>query len=288
MKKILLIVGIIVVVVIVCLFIYLHTMSMDMKPKEISALFTGKKYQVIEKKYNNTKDPQTPNFSTREVGENDSLPLVIFVHGSPGGWDAFAHYLADEELQEKCRMVSVDRLGYGGSNKGKPEMSLAKQAAILKPIIAQKRLNQRVILVGHSYGGPTIARFAMDFPDMVDGLVFLAPSIDPTQEKVKWYQKVGSWAAIRWTLPAWLDVCNREILPLEKELTEMLPLWKNITCPVQFLHGEKDMLVPYQNAIFAQKQLAHVAFELKNFPEENHFIVWTQFEEVKKAILRAL
>lgn len=288
MKKILFIVGIIVVVVIVCLFIYLHTMSMDMKPKEIAALFEGKKYQPLTQTYSNTKDPQTPNISAREVGDNDSLPLVIFVHGSPGGWDAFAHYLADEELQGKVRMVSVDRLGYGGSNKGKPEMSLAKQAAILKPIIADKSHHQRVILVGHSYGGPTIARFAMDFPDMVNGLVFLAPSIDPTQEKVKWYQRVGAWGAIRWALPAWLDVCNREILPLEKELTEMLPLWKNITCPVQFLHGEKDMLVPYQNAIFAQKQLAHVPFELKSFPEENHFIVWTQFEEVKKAILRAL
>lgn len=276
--------GIIVVLVVVGLFIYLHTMSMGMKSQEIADLFQGKKYQAVEKNYNNTKDPQTPNIGVREVGDNDSLPLVIFVHGSPGGWDAFAHYLADEELQQTCRMVSVDRLGYGGSNQGKPEMSLAKQAAILKPIIAEKRKNQEVILVGHSYGGPTIARFAMDFPDMVDGLVFLAPSIDPTQEKVKWYQKVGAWKAIRWLLPNWLDVCNREILPLEKELTEMLPLWKNITCPVLFLHGKKDMLVPYQNAVFAQKQLAHVPFHLTTFPEENHFIVWTQFEEVKKAI----
>ena len=258
---------------------------MGMKPEEVTALFQGKKYQPVKKTYNNTKDIQAAKVAATEIGDNDSLPLVIFVHGSPGGWEAFAKYLADSELQEKCRMVSVDRLGYGGSNKGKPETSLAKQAGILKAIISEKKQGQKVILVGHSYGGPTIARFAMDFPDMVNGLVFLAPSIDPTQEKVKWYQKVGAWGAIRWALPSWLDVCNREILPLKKELTEMLPLWKNINCPVQFLQGQKDHLVPYKNAIFGQKQMAHLPFTLTPFPEEDHFIVWTQFEAVKNAIL---
>lgn len=286
-KKILLLIGIIFLIIIIGLLIYINSVPMGMKPSEINALFKGKKYQPVAKIYNNTEDKQAVKVAAMEIGDNDSLPLVILVHGSPGGWDAYSKYLADPEMQDKVRMVAIDRLGYGGTNKGKPETSLVQQSNILKPIISQKKHNQKVILVGHSYGGPVIARFAMDYPDLVDGLVFLAPSIDPSQEKVKWYQRVGGWKVIRWALPSWLDVCNREILPLKKELTDMLPLWKNIRCPVLFLHGKKDKLVPYANALFAEKQLAHVPFDLTSFPEENHFIVWTQFEVVKRAILKA-
>ena len=42
-------------------------------------------------------------------------PGIIFIHGTPGGWQAFQGYLADPQLQQDFFMVSVDRPGWGGS-----------------------------------------------------------------------------------------------------------------------------------------------------------------------------
>jgi pimeloyl-ACP methyl ester carboxylesterase len=35
--------------------------------------------------------------------------MVVFVHGSPGSWDAFIGFFKDSLLVGKARLISVDR-----------------------------------------------------------------------------------------------------------------------------------------------------------------------------------
>jgi len=121
------------------------------------------------------------------TGGND-LPTVIFFHGSPGSLSAFTHFLKDSTLSSQARLITIDRPGFGQSNFGWSEKSLKKQSQLLKPILEQSQSNSPVILVGHSLGGSLIARMAMDFPDLVDGIIMVAPSIDPTLEPEEWYR----------------------------------------------------------------------------------------------------
>ncbi len=107
------------------------------------------------------------------VGDNN-LPLVIFVHGSPGSLSAFIDFMADTNLLSRAQLISVDRPGFGYSNFGYAEPSLEKQSADLKPILEQHKNHRPIILVGHSLGGPVIARMAMDYPELIDGLVLVA------------------------------------------------------------------------------------------------------------------
>ena len=44
---------------------------------------------------------------------NDSLPTLIFIHGTPGSWNAFEMYLRDSLLRAHYRMISIDRPGFG-------------------------------------------------------------------------------------------------------------------------------------------------------------------------------
>ncbi|MBX7240228.1 MAG: alpha/beta hydrolase [Bacteroidia bacterium] len=263
-------------------FLLLHTMNFGTSAKEVQKMFAGKKYQPEEKVYQS----EYGDISIISVGEDTTKPLLVFAHGSPGGWDAYARYLSDCDLQEHFRMISFDRWGYGKNFRGKPEVSIYKQAAILHPVILQNRYSEKVYMMGHSYGGPVIARYAMDYPDEVNGLFFVAPSIDPAQEKVKWYQNASASIFVRWMLPAEIDVCNREILPMKTELTGMLPLWNNIKASVWHFHGTKDVLVPFENADFAQKMLKHVDFQRIDFEGENHFILWTKLDTIKKYLLK--
>jgi len=46
---------------------------------------------------------------------NLKKPGLLFLHGTPGGWGAFEIYLSNKQLQQDFFMVSVDRLGWGGS-----------------------------------------------------------------------------------------------------------------------------------------------------------------------------
>jgi len=93
-------------------------------------------------------------------------PLVIFVHGTPGGWHNQASFLYDEFLRDHFHMISMDRLGHGRSI-GKVEPSLQAQAASFKALLDRDTSGNGAIMVGHSLGGPIVARTAMDYPEQV-------------------------------------------------------------------------------------------------------------------------
>lgn len=215
---------------------------------------------------------------------NESGPLIVFVHGSPGSWDAFAEFLRDKDLQSKAAMISIDRPGFGLSGRGQAEKSLEAQALFISRVIEQNRKGARVLLVGHSFGGPVIARIAMDRPDLVQGLLFIAASVDPDLEIVRWYQRAGDLALFRWLLPEDLDTANQEILPLKGELEKLR--WDSIHCPVIVIQGGDDDLVPPGNADYLGKKLPQS--RMIRMPGWNHFIPWAHPQQVKEAILDLL
>ena len=220
-----------------------------------------------------------------ETGNRDG-PLVLFVHGSPGSWENFARFLDDDELAAKAHLVAIDRPGYGGSGRGKPERSLEVQAGVFRPVLERARAEgRRTILVGHSYGGPVIARAAVDFPELIDALILVSPSIDPDLEDLPWYQYVGNWFFVRWAVPAMLDVSNQEVLALERELRDMESSWKDIRMPVTVIQGGSDTLVHPGNADFAERVFVNAPLELVLPADANHFIPWTHPRLMRDAIL---
>ena len=194
----------------------------------------------------------------------------------------------NDRLRERARIASVDRPGFGESGYGEPERSIEKQAAAIAQIIKQHDSGQPAILVGHSLGGPVIARMAMDYPEMVGGLILVAASIDPELEKTKWYQVPAEWRLLSWMVPTVLKTTNREILPLKGELERMLPLWSKITTPVTVIQGGHDTLVPPGNADFAQRMLTATDPHMVRVPEMNHFVPWSHPFLIEEAIMKHL
>ncbi|MBC7892793.1 MAG: alpha/beta hydrolase, partial [Sphingobacteriaceae bacterium] len=222
-----------------------------------------------------------------EIGP-DSLPVAFFVHGSPGSWSAWVDFFKDDTVLARVKMVAVDRPGFGDSSGfGRGEPSLEKQAAYLKPVVeAAKKTGQRVILIGHSLGGPLIARMAMDYPTLIDGLIFVAASNDPALEPHEWYRKPGDFFLVRGMLPKSLRASNQEILGVKPELERMMPLWKTIRQPTTIIQGEKDVLVDPGNGIFTKQRLVNAPVELIMVPGMNHFVPWSHPQLIQNAILR--
>ncbi len=209
--------------------------------------------------------------------------LVVFVHGSPGSWSAFIDYFKADSLLKKVDFLAVDRAGFGNSGYGTAEPSIEKQAMQIKEVTDQFA-HARKILIGHSLGGPVIARMAMDYPQDFDGLVLVAPSIDPAMEKDEWYRKLIKTKVGGAFTPKEFEVSNDEILPLKEELELMLPLWKRIQIPTILIQGTKDKLVPKENADFAIKMMPDSLLDVRLLEGVNHFIPWGQSEEITKAI----
>jgi pimeloyl-ACP methyl ester carboxylesterase len=258
-------------------------MSFKISQKEIDKQFAG----YAQKPQQHQIEVHGTKMNYAEIG-SDSLPVAFFVHGSPGSWSAFIDFMKDTVLLKKVKMVSVDRVGFGDSDFGNAEKSLIVQADLLKPIVAkQKKLGKKIILIGHSLGGPLIARMAMDYPELVDNLIIVAGSIAPDLEpNEKWFRIPLELVPIRILILASFRASNHEILYLKPELEKMLPLWKNIRQPVIVIQGGKDMLVSPKNADFAQKMLVNAqSLKFVKVDTMNHFVPWSHPELIKKAIL---
>lgn len=222
-----------------------------------------------------------------EVKDDKAKPLVILIHGSPGNWRGWTDYLTDRSLTTNAHLIAVDRPGFGKSGPGKAERSLAQQSKNLAPLLSRAAKGQRIILVGHSYGGPLAVRLAMDNTHKITDLILLAGSIDPALEETKWYQHPADWRLIRWAVPDALVVTNQEIMALKDSLTAMLPLWQNLRQRVTVIHGERDDLVPAANANFAKEKFVHArALNIIRLPQNNHFLPWNQTTLVKETILK--
>jgi len=246
----------------------------------------------------NLKNTATASYDTRKVDDKTihfikrinqkDFPILLMVHGSPGALNAYETYLQDATLNTRMNLIAVDRSGFGYSDFGIPEPSLKIQAALIGEILKDYP-TQKKILVGHSMGGPVLARLAMDFPDLVDGMVMVAPSISPDLEPSNTWRKALDFPLIRWFTPSGLRVCNQEIIPLKEELEKMMNGWKDIKIPVSIVQGEADALVPKENAYFAKSMMpANLKVETVMVKEGNHFILWSEVELIKKEILEVL
>ncbi len=209
---------------------------------------------------------------------------VILVHGTPGSHAEWKRYLLSPS--PGVELIALDRPGFGSSEPACAVPSLAAQAAAIEPLLVERN-GHYPLLVGHSLGGPVIARVAADYPERVGGLLVLAGNLDPHLEKLHWYNDLA--ALVSPLLSRSLRNSNDELGPQRTELEALAPLLSRITCPVWIVHGSEDSLVPFANAEYLEKSLVNAAtVERVNLPGEDHFFIWTRPEVVRAVLERAL
>lgn len=102
---------------------------------------------------------------------------VMFVHGSGPGASGHSNFSDNMVAFARAgfRAIAVDLLGYGDSSKPTDKhYTLDLHVPALREFVSRLGLG-RVSLVGNSLGGAVSMRFAMDYPDLMDRLVLLAP-----------------------------------------------------------------------------------------------------------------
>jgi len=224
------------------------------------------------------------NFRYIEVSDaNYQKPTIIFIHGAPGSSDNYFQFMKDHTMAAKFDMISVDRLGYGYSDFGNSETSLVVQAKSLASVLEEYK-NTATFLVGHSYGGPVAVKAAVLYPKLVQGIMLLAPAIDPENEKKVGIAWMGKTAPFRWLTPSSLKVATDEKYSHVDELKKMLPDYKKLCIPVIYIHGDEDSLVPFENLAFAEKSIDSNCLKLIALAGEDHFLPWSQEALIKEEL----
>ncbi len=183
-------------------------------------------------------------------------------------------------------MYAYDRIGYGHTQPFNIEGSLNGHAEQLRNLVEYAGAEKN-ILVGHSYGGSVIAKFAIEFPELVHGIVIIAGPLDPDLEPPGWWRPLLNVLPLRIAVPRVFRISNIELAPLGNELRLMSQQFDKIICPVILMYGERDLLVPKAHAEFGAKMLRNAAsVETEYIPGGGHLIHWSRRDRVVDYILQ--
>jgi pimeloyl-ACP methyl ester carboxylesterase len=216
---------------------------------------------------------------------NDSLPSLVFIHGSPGSWFHYMKFMWDAELLKKFRIITIDRPGYGFSGFG-DAMHLQDQCKLILPLLQKLKTEHPMYLCGHSYGGPVVAKICADAPDLFKTVIIVAGSLDPGLEKKETWRHIMDKKPLFWFLPGAFQPSNTELLYLKEDLKPLSADFHKITTNILFVHGDKDTWVPIENIAYGKKQMVNASsIKSDTLFGADHQIPWKRREEFKNILM---
>lgn len=129
----------------------------------------GQGLAIEHKNFNKTINGTTLYISQHIYDE--TLPYIVFLHGGPGENCAFPRAVC-EKLQWKVNVVFIDQRGCGKSNRDVPVSTYDFDTLITDLDEVLDCLNlDRVILMGHSWGGVYGLLYALAHPEKIIALL---------------------------------------------------------------------------------------------------------------------
>jgi len=281
LRKIFKIIGIVILILSTGLFIAAHVL---LKPKSDT--------KVLEKLNNTHHKPYVFNNTYKEFNYrvvamqaaiDTTLPTLVFVHGSPGSTLDYSRYFKDSLLNSKANLITYDRVGYGPKNNGKVQGSIAFELEILHDVI-KNIPPEKIILIGYSYGGPVILASPKNYKYKVS----LASSVDGTLEPMFWMLNFYKWKMTRPLLPGMLKAAAKEKYSHLTDLPNYENKWNISPSPIINIQGDKDWIVPYENSMYLQRKIDDDKFSMVTIDGGGHELIWSDFNLIKKEILKTL
>jgi len=197
-------------------------------------------------------------------------PILVLLHGYCD--DHTIWEKVDESLLANFKLIMPDMPGFGKSEICRPQ-TVEAMADKLKVILDAEQVRQAVV-VGHSMGGYVALAFAEKYPEYLAGLgLFHSNAIADTDEKkenrnktIEFVENNGVEPFARTFVPNLFATgfnnkqvledtfvkannCTKEaVIETAKALRDRpdrTKVLEEITCPVLFLAGKTDNIVPY-------------------------------------------
>ena len=108
-----------------------------------------------------------------DIGDQSKKNALVFIHGWTGNVDLWN---ASYSAFPKYRVIVVDLIGHGKSDKPKTEYTMELFANGVEAVLRKAKVN-KAILIGHSMGMPIARQFYRAYPGKVAGIVNVDGSI---------------------------------------------------------------------------------------------------------------
>jgi pimeloyl-ACP methyl ester carboxylesterase len=236
---------------------------------------------------------------------------IVLLHGFLENQKMWDKYVAD--FSKRNRVITIDLLGHGETECLGYIHSMEDNAAAVHAVLAELRI-RKAILVGHSMGGYVALAFAELYPENVKGLVLLNSTAraDSAERKLN---RARAIKAVKQSYISFVSLAitnlfsenNRERLAKEIENTKKealkTPLQAIVaslegmkiradrevllhlsTYPKMLILGEKDPIVPYEEA---KDQIENTQVKLVTFPDGHMSHIENQ-EVLTKVLLQFL
>ena len=136
-------------------------------------------------------------------GADRNAPVLVWLHGGPGGAERPLFRYFNGELEENFVVVYFDQRGAGRSFDPEAEsgrLSVTRHLADLDAVVDHLRQalgRTQVILVGHSWGGALGLLYAHTHPEKVSALLAVSPLVSTRQQQQAQYDFVRAEALRR-------------------------------------------------------------------------------------------
>ena len=213
---------------------------------------------------------------------------LVFVHGFGGRatqWHKQLVFFSDEN-----RVISLDTRGHGRSDAPATSYSMDEIQADLLAALDGLGVGEKLVLIGHSFGGAIAVEFAVRHPERLDKLVLIA-----TAGQFSIYP----WARMLLRLP--VTVLN----PIRRFVRQSLSappfvlkafhnnnlskwngweLFSRITTPTLVITGHRDRVFP--TAVFDRVPQLIPTVQHVEVPVSAHMVMLERAEAVNRAIAR--
>ena len=167
----------------------------------------------------------------------------VVITGAPSWAEYWAPVLA--ALAPAREMVVVDRPGFAGSEPGHCVPDIALQARALLPLLEGPK-DQKLILIGQSYGGAIATLMAYAQPARVAGLMLLSSYLGEPGPTARRLLQLGD--RLGGLIPRDLQNAVKEINAQPAQLAQMRDAFSRVRAPVHLVHGDADDFAPIEKA----------------------------------------
>ncbi|MFQ5408236.1 MAG: alpha/beta fold hydrolase [Anaerolineales bacterium] len=194
--------------------------------------------------------------SAIDISPERPLRTIVFIHGFGGFADQWANQLNEFAIEN--RVIALDQRGHGYAEKPYSQYTMSEIQSDLERALELLEVEERFVLVGHSFGGAVVTEYAVAHPDRVEKLVLIASAGEYRIHPLFRF-------LLRWPLPAlkviepftrnWLRSPTQTLKPLHHNTVAKWNGWNLF----RDLHVDTLVVRGHRDRVFSRKYFEEVA-----------------------------
>ncbi len=228
--------------------------------------------------------------SAIDISPERPARTFVFLHGFGGQASQWKYQLWQFSLDN--RVIALDLRGHGLSDKPSGGYDMPQLQGDLEAALEILKVKEKIVLVGHSYGGAIATDYALNHPDRIDGLILMATA---GEFKLNPLFRLGLNLPI-WLLRligpftrTWLSAPPHSLKPFYHTNLSKWVGWdkfSSLQVPTLVIRGHRDLV--FERPMFEKVAEAIPGADEADIRTSGHMVMLERREAVNRAIERFL